>query len=98
MKYISDTDVLPNRQWYMGLMMDRSKFLKGVRNTFSMDFKWKVKQKNVVEYWKVPQSTVANIIRGGKSSSTEKRGWKQKSSARGVQNFYHIPVVTDSLL
>ena len=37
-----------------------------------------VKQKEIIEYYNMPQSSVANIIRRGKNSSRMKRGRKQK--------------------
>ncbi len=45
-----------------------------------------VKQKDIFEYYKMPQSTVANIIRRGKSSSTIQRGRNQKLSNRSIRN------------
>ena len=43
-----------------------------------------VRQKDIVQYYQMPQSTVANIIRRGRN--TEKRGRKQKLSDRSIRN------------
>lgn len=49
-----------------------------------------MKLKDVIGYYKVPQSTVANIIRRGRKNNISMRRRKQKLSDRDNQNFSFV--------